>query len=176
MIALPDTRRLALATLLVGLPLLALTFAIGAIGLTLPETTPPCPFVKAILCAELPPDGPWFAAALAPAFNPLDAWRTSVWLDMPFLVAYATLLSLGAAALAARLSNGPGRARWGVVALFVVGAVLDVVENIGILSAVGDVAAGDAPSDALAALTRTAATAKFAALGLGALGLAGLAW
>lgn len=96
------TKGASLRILLVGAALLGLTAALAATGLEKPVTTPPCDFVKGVLCAELPPDGATFGASLAPAFNPPERWRLAIWLDMPFLVAYATLLSLGLVAVARR--------------------------------------------------------------------------
>ena len=163
-------------TLAVGAVLIGLTIALAATGLEKPLTTPPCDFVKAVLCAEFPPDGATFGATLAPTFNPSERWRLAVWLDMPFLLAYATLLSLGLVAVARRREPARRALVGAGVALFALAAVLDAIENTGILLALSHVDAGQAPADGLAWLTRSAAATKFALLGLACATLGGLAW
>ncbi|PKN56316.1 MAG: hypothetical protein CVU56_16865 [Deltaproteobacteria bacterium HGW-Deltaproteobacteria-14] len=163
-------------TLAVGAVLIGLTIALATTGLEKPVTTPPCGFVKAVLCAELPPDGATFGATLAPTFNPPERWRLAVWLDMPFLVAYATLLSLGLVAVARRRERARGALVSAGVAMFALAAALDAIENTGILLALTHVDAGQTPNDGLAWLTRSAAAGKFALLGGACAALGGLAW
>lgn len=141
----------------------------AAQGLEMPPSEPPCPFVEPILCAEFPRSGTQFAAVLSPEVNPIASWRASVWLDMPFLFLYAGLL---AGAAIARAGNNAISA----AALFAVGALGDVIENIGILSALTEVEAGRTVADATAAWVTGAASAKFTLLSLGVVSLGRLGW
>ncbi|MFO0749759.1 MAG: hypothetical protein U1F43_29425 [Myxococcota bacterium] len=159
---------------LVGLVLLLTSLAITAVGLGAPVDVPSCAFTKAVLCAELPASGSELARVLASAPNTPGDWALTTWIDMLLLAAYGALLVLGARRLG---GARPGLAR-AVVALAVVGAALDVLENSGTLVAVGRVVdgAGAQVGDGLAALVAFAARAKFTALGLACAGIAVLAW
>lgn len=94
-----------------------------------------------------------------------DAARLSLWLDFPFLVAYAGFLTLAVLAVrdAASARHRFGYARIGspVATLPVVAAAFDAVENVNLLLVLD----GDADT-AAPAIAAAFATAKFAALAL----------
>ncbi len=162
------------AVAVTGLLLIGLALAMMATGLVMPETAPACELTAPIVCAELPPSGAWFAEVFAPAFNPAARWAATIWLDFPFLVAYALVLSLGALGLDPE-GRRPALLRAAALALFAA-AAMDALENTGMLMALDVAAAGGVPSDDAALLTRVAASVKFGLLGLGGLATAWLAW
>ncbi|NMO18532.1 hypothetical protein HPC49_52400 [Pyxidicoccus fallax] len=101
------------------------------------------------------------ALALLDAWGPLkyDAARMSVWVDFPFIAAYATLL-MGLVLLAARASRG-GLQRLGLGLALVpwLAGLLDVVENLCLLRILDGPA--DPPGPLVTMLAGTCATAKF---------------
>lgn len=125
--------------------------AIGALFMVRPLPPSRCDHAMPILCAELPEDGDALARTLT--VEP-DAWRWNVWVDMPFLLAYASLLALSAASFRSKLARVPMIAA-------ILGAAFDVSENIGILRAIGA-----RPSDAHAAWIAISAHTKFILLEL----------
>lgn len=92
-----------------------------------------------------------------------DAARLSLWIDFPYLVAYAAFFSLAVTALrdAARRRGWRRYARPGaaIAALPVAAAVFDAVENINLLLVLGGNADSAAPT-----IATLFALAKFAAL------------
>lgn len=94
-----------------------------------------------------------------------DAARRSLWLDFPYLVAYAAFLSLAVTALrdAARRRGWLRYARPGaaIAALPIVAALCDVVENINLLLVLDGHADSAAPT-----IATLFAFAKFAALAI----------
>ncbi|MFK7986072.1 MAG: hypothetical protein AB8I08_08570 [Sandaracinaceae bacterium] len=160
----------ARTTSLIGFVLLANLVALSVPALEMPTLDPACVFQKPILCAELPHDGAELRAVLADPANPLARWRRQIYWDMPFLVLYFAIVALTA------LRDGErGGRRLAMLAavLMGVGALLDAVENTGILSAIADVEAGNAVSDGTASWVRIASLSKFlflcagCAIGLG---------
>lgn len=120
-----------------------------------PEIDPECAYETPILCVELPPDGAWLARALDAPPNDRASWSRAVWLDMPYLVAYAALLAACARSL--------GERRRRIASLAAIGAglaaLLDLSENVGILLAIAR-----QPSDAHAQWIASSAHAKFVIL------------
>lgn len=127
-----------------------------------PAMDPACLYPSApILCAELPSSGAVLSRTLAAPPNVVDDWVFAVLVDMPFLVAYVTLLALAAHRLRAS-RDGKLFARIAVVALVAAGAC-DACENVGILRA----ASQGESSHALATWIRTFALVKFALCSIG---------
>lgn len=111
----------------------------------LAELTPLCA-LPTILCAELPTSAARLAEVLAAPVNTPELWRAHLYLDFAYIVAY--VLVLGA------------RVPLPVYRFVFVGGLLDVLENVGLLSALGE-----APSVPLSSAIRLAAIGKFALLG-----------
>ncbi len=159
----------ARTTTLIGLLLLANTIALSVPALRMPELDPPCVFQTAILCAELPHDGAELEAVLSDPVNPLARWERQIHLDMPYLFLYFAILALTALRDGER--GGRDLAKLAAV-LLAVGALMDAVENTGILSAIADVEGSRAVSDGTAAWVRMASYTKFVLLSAGsAIGL-----
>lgn len=163
------TRRAALWVL--GLTMLGLLVVLGWLDLLMSDTDGP-----GIIGFEL-------ARSEERAEEILDDWgekgqdaaRLSLWLDYPYLVVYGafwTLAGLATRDLAARRGWTGLAAAGAIVALFPIGAaVLDAIENAGLLVALDRRGGDTAPL-----VAAIAATGKFALLSAGVLYvLAGLA-
>jgi hypothetical protein len=124
-------------------------------ALSPPETTPACAYKTPILCAELPEDDRALSRVLGAPPNKPQTWALNIAIDMPYLFAYAVLLC-GIVRVRRPLTRGAVIATYA----FVAGAGCDVIENLGILHALG----GGEPN---ALWVRSAALAKFALLNLG---------
>lgn len=99
-----------------------------------------------ILCAELPTSATRLAEVLSSPVNSPDLWRAHLYLDFVYVVAY--VLVLGA------------RVPLPVYRFVFLGGLFDVLENVGLLAALGEV-----PSVPLSSAIRLAAIGKFALLG-----------
>ncbi|MCC6806177.1 MAG: hypothetical protein IT381_02040 [Deltaproteobacteria bacterium] len=122
-----------------------------------PEIDPPCPYAAPVLCAELPTDGLALERTLAAPPNTPRHWAYATFVDMPFLVAYAALL------MGVVLVRRPrSKAARPIAALFVVAALCDLSENLGIFGALQS-----AVTDADAMWVRRSALAKFLLLDFG---------
>lgn len=162
----PSRARDRLLTVTGGL-LLATMIALLLVDLQSLPAALGCAYQKAIFCAEFPTSGANLDAILTSPPNTVGQWQLAVWLDMGFLVFYGALLALSAGAIGGNRSLVRATAFAAVL-----GALLDIAENIGIL-----MASAPAPaSDGLAAFTALSAGAKFTALGLACAGLATLAF
>lgn len=143
------------AQLVASLALIVIMIVFSAHALKAPEMTPPCAYSAPILCAELATDDQQLSRVLAAPPNRPQTWSLNIIIDMPFLVAYAVLLC-GIVRTRRPLTQRSGVASFA----FVAGAGCDVLENLGILHALG----GGEPN---ALWVRSAALAKFTLLSLG---------
>jgi hypothetical protein len=104
------------------------------------------------------------ALRLLQAWGPAkqEAARVSVWVDFPFIPAYAALLT-GLVLLAARASRGGlQRVGPGLALMPWLAGLFDVVENVCLLRILASV--GDGPSALMTGLAGTCAAVKFALL------------
>lgn len=99
-----------------------------------------------ILCAELPASATRLAEVLAAPANAPELWRAHLYLDFAYVVAYVVVLG--------------ARVPLPVYRFVFVGGLFDVLENVGLLAALGE-----APSVPLSSAIRLAAIGKFALLG-----------
>ncbi len=157
-----QARSLAFVLAITGGFLLLNTLVLVFPPMVLPDVTPACELNKAVLCAELPRSGAELEAVLSHPANTLPRWKRQVWLDFPFIVLYSFMLAAGAWGEVSR-----SRVRWLLLGTIVVGGGLDVVENIGILSAVSTLEAGGGVTDAAAQWVSVSAQAKFILLCIG---------
>lgn len=143
------------AQLLASVVLILVTALLSGHALMPPEVTPACEYKTPILCAELARDNDDLARVLSASPNQPKLWALNIAYDMPFIAAYTVLL-VGIVRVRRPVTT---RASW-TSTFFVLAAIFDVLENLGILYALSG-------GGTYAFFVRMCALLKFSLLSLG---------